>query len=154
MKINITVEIPKKSNIKYEINEKGQLCVDRILFSSYCYPQNYGFIPKTLDDDGDPLDVILIADHSFPSKTIVPSRIIGALEMIDDGEIDHKLIAVIDCDPRYKSINKLEDLDPWLLTEIKDFFSNYKKLENKITKIGDFLDIKKAIQIYNKCLKK
>jgi inorganic pyrophosphatase len=99
--LDVTIEIPKNSNIKYEYDRKtGKISVDRILYGPSVYPQNYGFLPEALDWDGDELDVLVFADQSFQPGIIVPARIVGALEMIDNGETDTKLIAVIDCDPR------------------------------------------------------
>jgi inorganic pyrophosphatase len=99
--LNVTIEIPKHSNVKYEYDRKsGKIFVDRILFGPSVYPQNYGFTPDALDWDGDELDVLVFADQQFQPGIIVPTKIIGAMEMIDNKETDTKLIGVIDCDPR------------------------------------------------------
>lgn len=143
MKENVVVEIPKGSNIKYEI-EKGKLKVDRILYGAYKYPHNYGYFENTLDWDGDPLDALIISDHSFLPKTEVPVKIIGAMKMIDDGETDTKLICVIDVDPRFNHINSLDNLEPHILKEIKDFFENYKNLQKKKVLISGFENIEFA----------
>ena len=106
MKLNVTIEIPKNSKIKYEYDRKtNQISVDRILYGSSAYPMNYGFIKEALDWDGDELDALIVSDQEFLPGVIVPVRVIGAMEMIDGGETDTKLITVIDCDPRYKHIN-------------------------------------------------
>lgn len=153
MKLNVTIEIPKKSNVKYEFDRKTkQISVDRILFGTEVYPQNYGFIKEALDWDGDELDVLVISDHSFMPGVIVPTRIIGAMEMIDDGETDTKLIGVIDCDPRYKNINKLSDVSEHTLKEIKNFFETYKLLQNKNVTIKGFKDEKWAEKEYHECV--
>ncbi|AJQ45292.1 inorganic pyrophosphatase [Ureaplasma diversum] len=139
MKLNVTIEIPKHSNIKYEYDRKTkQIVVDRILYGSMVYPQNYGFIADALDFDGDELDILVIADQAIAPGISVPVRIVGAMEMIDGGETDTKLLGVIDCDPRYSQINKFADIPTHLLFEIKDFFENYKNLQNKKVEILGF----------------
>lgn len=153
MKLNVTIEIPKKSNVKYEYDRKTkQISVDRILFGTEVYPHNYGFIKEALDWDGDELDALVIADQSFLPGVIVPVRIIGAMEMIDDGETDTKLISVIDCDPRYKHINNLNDLGEHNLKEIQNFFETYKLLQNKKVVIKGFKDSAWATKEYNECV--
>lgn len=153
MKLNVTIEIPKKSNVKYEFDRKTkQISVDRILFGSESYPQNYGFIKEALDWDGDELDALVISDHSFMPGVIVPVRLIGAMEMIDDGETDTKLITVIDCDPRFKNINSLNDVAPHTLKEIQGFFEGYKKLQNKNVVVKGFKDASWAIKEYEECV--
>ncbi len=145
MKENVIIEIPKGSNIKYEI-EDGKVKVDRILFGSMSYPMNYGFFENTLDWDGDPLDVLVISDHSFGVGVEVPVRILGAVKMIDGGETDTKLIAVIDVDPRYANIKTMEDVEEHRIKEVVDFFENYKNLQNKEVRIDGIegLDYAKA----------
>ncbi|MGL4950317.1 MAG: inorganic diphosphatase [Mycoplasma sp.] len=151
--LNVTIEIPKNSKIKYEFDRKtGQISVDRILVGPSGYPQNYGFVREALDWDGDELDVLLISDQEFLPGVNVPTRIIGAMEMIDGGETDTKLIGVIDCDPRYSHIKKMEDLNQHLLLEIKDFFQTYKNLSNKKVEIKGFQDLKWATAEYNECV--
>ncbi|MGL4768945.1 MAG: inorganic diphosphatase [Mycoplasmoidaceae bacterium] len=153
MKINVTVEIPKNSKIKYEYDRKTKnIIVDRILYGSAPYPINYGFISKTLDWDGDELDAMIIADQEFMPGSIVPVRVLGAMEMIDNGETDTKLITVIDCDPRYNNILKIDDLNDHLLKEIQDFFINYKNLQEKKVLIKGFKSYEWAIKEYNICV--
>ncbi len=144
MKENVIIEIPKGSNIKYEI-EDGKIKVDRILFGSMSYPMNYGFFENTLDWDGDPLDVLVISDHSFGVGVEVPIRILGAVKMIDGGETDTKLIAVIDVDPRYQNIKTINDVDEHRLKEVVDFFENYKNLQNKEVKINGIEGLEYAV---------
>lgn len=152
--LNAIIEIPKNSKIKYEYNrETGQIVVDRILYGSSGYPLNYGFIKEALDWDGDELDVLIIADQEFIPGTIVPVRVLGAMEMIDGGETDTKLLGVIDCDVRYKDINNLDDVNKHLLLEIKDFFENYKNLQKKEVIIKGFKDQKWAVKEYEECCK-
>lgn len=153
MKLNVTIEIPKKSNVKYEYDRKTkQILVDRILFGTEVYPQNYGFIKEALDWDGDELDALVISDHSFMPGVVVPVRVIGAMEMIDDGETDTKLITVIDCDPRFKNINKLSDVSEHTLKEIQNFFETYKLLQNKKVVIKGFKDEIWAEKEYLECV--
>ena len=95
------------------------------------YPHNYGFLKEALDYDGDELDVLVFADQAFQPGIKVPARILGAMKMIDGGETDTKLLAVIDVDPRYKHINTFKDIPLHWLAEVQDFFENYKNLQNK-----------------------
>lgn len=144
MKDKIIIEIPKGSNIKYEI-EDGKVKVDRILFGAMNYPANYGFFENTLDWDGDPLDALVISDHSFMPGVEIPIRILGAIKMIDGGETDTKIIGVIDVDPRFKNIKTLDDVEQHILDEYKDFFENYKNLQNKKVKINGFEGLEYAM---------
>lgn len=153
MKIEVTIEIPKHSNVKYEYDRQTKsIKVDRILFGSEVYPQNYGFLPEALDWDGDELDIFVLSDQSFMPGVKVPARIIGAMEMIDSGETDTKLIGVIDCDPRYSHINSINDINEHLLKEISNFFQNYKILQNKKVVVKGFKDKAWAINEYNECV--
>ncbi len=147
MKLNAIIEIPKGSNIKYEL-EDGKIKVDRILFGSMRYPLNYGFFENTLDWDGDPLDALVLADQEFMPGVEVPIRILGAVKMIDGGETDTKIIGVIDVDPRYEHVKTLEDVPAHLLKEVKDFFENYKNLQNKEVRIDGFEGLDYAVAEY------
>ena len=148
----VTIEIPKNSNIKYEYDRKtNRIIVDRILHGATIYPQNYGFIENTLDWDGDELDVLVIADQSFIPGVQVPTRIIGAVEMIDSGDTDTKLIGVIDCDPRYSHIKKLSDISNHLLLEIEDFFQIYKRIQKKTITVKGFRDEEWAVEEFKTC---
>jgi len=151
--LDVTIEIAKNSKIKYEFDRKNnEIRVDRILYGSSSYPQNYGFIKNALDWDGDELDVVLFADQEFQPGVVVPTRIVGAMDMIDGNETDTKLIGVIDCDPRYDHIEDLKDIPNHLLKEIQDFFENYKNLQNKKVIINGFKDKKWAIEVYHECV--
>lgn len=151
--LNITIEIPKHSNVKYEYDRKTkQITVDRILYGPNYYPQNYGFIKEALDWDGDELDCLVISDQPFISGVIVPTRIIGAMGMIDNGETDTKLIGVIACDPRYEHIKDLKDVSKHLLDEIQNFFETYKLLQKKSVVITGFKDANWALQEYQECV--
>ncbi|ADK86747.1 inorganic diphosphatase [Mycoplasmoides pneumoniae] len=151
--IDVTVEIPKSSKIKYEYDRKtSQIRVDRILFGSESYPQNYGFIANTLDWDGDELDCFIFADQAFLPGVVVPTRIVGALEMVDDGELDTKLLGVIDCDPRYKEINSVNDLPKHRVDEIIGFFKTYKLLQKKEVIIKGVQSLEWAKKEYQVCV--
>jgi inorganic pyrophosphatase len=140
--LDVTIEIPKDSKVKYEYDRQTkQIRVDRILYGANAYPQNYGFIPEALDWDGDELDVLVYAQQSFSPGTIVPTRILGAMEMIDDGETDTKLIGVIAVDPRFANKTSLKDLPEHTLKEIKNFFETYKLLQNKKVIVKGFKDV-------------
>ncbi len=152
--VNVVIEIPKNSNIKYEYNRSnGQISVDRILYGPSVYPENYGFIRDALDWDGDELDILVIADQSFMPGIEVPTRILGAMKMIDSGETDTKLIGVIDCDPRFKIYKSLDDIPQHKLFVIRDFFETYKRLQKKEVKVGEFKDTKWAIEELAECKK-
>ncbi len=151
--LNITIEIPKNSKVKYEYDrETGNIQVDRILYGPSAYPQNYGFIKEALDWDGDELDALVIADQEFLPGVSLKARVLGAMEMIDGGETDTKLITVIDCDPRYSHIKTLKDVPNHLLLEIKDFFETYKNLQNKSVVIKGFKDFDWAKKEYEECV--
>lgn len=152
MTIDVTIEIPKHSNVKYEYDrETKAIKVDRILYGSEMYPQNYGFIPEALDWDGDELDIFVLADQSFMPGVQIPARIIGAMEMVDNGETDTKLIGVIACDPRYDHIKTLQDVNEHLLKEMSNFFQNYKILQNKKVVVKGFKDVQWALKEYEEC---
>lgn len=151
--VNVTIEIPKNSNVKYEFDRAtGKISVDRILYGPSVYPENYGFIPNALDWDGDELDVLVIADQAFMPGIVVPTRIVGAMTMIDGGETDTKLIGVIDCDPRYKDIQNLMDVPEHKLLVIKDFFETYKRLQKKSVEVGEFKDTQWALRELDECI--
>lgn len=152
MVLKVTIEIPKHSNIKYEYNRFDQKWyVDRILYGAEVYPQNYGFLADALDYDGDELDVLVIANQPLMCGVIVKTRIIGALEMLDENETDTKLIGVIDCDPRWNEVTSIKNVPNHLLKEIKAFFENYKKLQNKKVVVNQFCDIEWAQKEYLTC---
>jgi len=142
--INVIIEVPLHSNIKYEINkEAGIVEVDRMMYSAMSYPANYGFVPKTLSDDGDPADVLVITDAVLVPGCLIKSKLIGVLIMEDESGIDEKLIAVPSAkvDPVMAEVNSLDDLPQHLLKKIKNFFETYKMLEpNKWVKVKEFKD--------------
>ena len=130
------VEIPLGSNVKYELDkESGMLRVDRVLYSAVYYPANYGFIPRTLGADGDPLDVLILCQEAVAPLTIVQVRTIGMMTMLDAGEEDHKIITVATGDPEYEHYWEASELPPHKLAMVKRFFLDYKKLEGKQVKV-------------------
>ncbi|WP_129622011.1 inorganic diphosphatase [Mesomycoplasma conjunctivae] len=151
--INVDIEISAKSNIKYEFDRKSQkLVVDRILRGEFVYPANYGSIESTLDWDGDELDVLVYSNQSFMPGVRLQARIVGAMQMIDDGEIDTKLIAIHHDDYRFDHIQKLEDLPQEWLDSVRYFFSNYKNWKRVgITSVSGFQNTEWALQELKEC---
>ncbi|KAF2564631.1 hypothetical protein F2Q70_00016665 [Brassica cretica] len=144
---NVVVEISKGSKVKYELDKKtGLIKVDRILYSSVVYPHNYGFIPRTLCEDNDPLDVLVIMQEPVLPGCFLRARAIGLMPMIDQGEKDDKIIAVCVDDPEYKHYTDIKELPPHRLTEIRRFFEDYKKNENKEVAVNDFLPNGPAVE--------
>ena len=137
--VNVIIEIPKGSRVKYELDkETGLIQFDRVVYSPMHYPANYGFVPRSLWDDGDPLDVLVLAHEEIVPAALVEARVIGVLDMIDGGEGDAKVLAVPVTDPRFNNTKDISDLEPHLLDEIKHFFSVYKQLQKKEVEVGDW----------------
>tara|TARA_B100001175_G_scaffold317660_1_gene335537 strand:- start:929 stop:1411 length:483 start_codon:yes stop_codon:yes gene_type:complete len=152
--IDMIVEIPYNSKIKYEFDNKLQkMRVDRILNTSMLYPGNYGYIPKTLSGDGDPLDVLLITEYPILPGSIIRARIIGVLLTTDEKGNDEKIIAVptSDVDSNYENIHNLNDLSSITLKKIKHFFNHYKDNDkNKWVKVNQFDNALNAYNIYHR----
>jgi inorganic pyrophosphatase len=156
--INVFVEIPQGSSIKYELDKQsGVIMVDRFNYTSMTYPFNYGFIPQTKAEDGDPIDVLVLSSQSVAPGTVIPSRPIGMLEMEDEAGIDTKIIAVptAKVDPFFQHINDITDIDKATTAKIKHFFDHYKEIEpGKWVKTKNFLDKKMAEETIKKALVK
>ena len=150
--VDALIEIPLGSKNKYELDEStGRIRLDRVLYAAMIYPAEYGIIENTLAPDGDPLDILVIcSDPTFPG-CIVPARVLGYLDMEDDGKLDYKLISVVDCDPRYNDVTELEHLSPFVLKEIENFFSNYKLLQGITVKVGRYHNKSEALKIIEEC---
>lgn len=145
------IEVPKGSQIKYELDKKsGLVKVDRILYSAVHYPANYGFIPQTYCADNDPLDILVLGQASVSPLCIMRARPIGVMKMIDGGVEDDKIIAIHEDDPQYNCYHHIDDLPPHTLKTLQRFFEDYKILENKEVKIESFLGPKEAEKILNK----
>ena len=146
--VNAIVEIPKGSNHKYEYDpEYDQFVLDRSLMSAMVYPANYGFISSTLADDGDALDILVLAGEPIDKGTIVPTRVIGALHMIDNGEVDYKLIGVPVRSYSKQHIQTFDDIDPLLLDVIENFFQHYKELEGKKVELKGWIEQAETFKI-------
>lgn len=148
------IEISKGSSCKYELDKKtGMLRLDRILYTATHYPQNYGFIPRTYADDGDPLDVLVLCSEQIVPMTLVQVYPIGAMRMIDGGKLDDKIIAIPFSDPTHQGVKSIDELPPHIFDEIMHFFSVYKQLENKQTAVKSLFDRDEAIEIIRQAIK-
>ncbi len=133
------IEIPMGSSVKYELDKHtGLLRLDRVLYSAVYYPANYGFIPQTLAEDDDPLDVLVLCQEAVAPLTLVAARAIGLMTMVDSGKKDHKILAVAVDDPEFNSFHEANELPPHRLTMLRRFFQDYKKLEGKAVEVEEF----------------
>ena len=147
------VEISKGSKKKYELDkETGLIILDRVLYTSTHYPMNYGFIPRTLGDDGDPLDVLVLCTEALEPLTLVRCYPIGVMYMTDGGAGDEKIIAIPWADPTYQSYAEISNLPKHIFDEIRHFFTVYKDLEGKKTAVKEFGGAAEAIEVIQECI--
>jgi inorganic pyrophosphatase len=146
--VNALIEIPQGSRAKYEIDKpSGLLRLDRVIYSSFYYPTNYGFIPRTYGGDKDPLDILVLSSISIQPLCLVTAKVIGVMQMVDSGEADDKIIAVAANDPSINYLNNIEELPKHFFEELRQFFEEYKKLEKKTVVIDKFQDRATALNI-------
>ncbi len=155
--INVLIEIPKDSSIKYELDkESGIIFVDRFLHTAMKFPTNYGFVPNTQADDGDPLDVMVLSEYSVAPGTVIPSVVIGMLEMEDEAGIDTKILAVpeMKIDPFFGEYKDITDIPQAIKNKLKHFYENYKSLEpGKWVKLKEWKNKQTALEAVRKALK-
>lgn len=143
--MNVIVEIPKYSKNKYEIDkETGIIALDRVMHSAQDYPFDYGFVPQTLYDDGDALDVVLITTYPLAPGILLKARPVAIMEMVDGGERDDKVVAVPVDDPRFDAVRDISDLNAHFQKEMSHFFETYKKVQNKEVSVGAWHGAKEA----------
>jgi len=137
--MNVIIEIPRGSQNKYEIDkETGLIALDRVSHTAQGYPFDYGFVPQTLWDDGDALDVVLLTTHPLLPGILVRARPVAILPMVDGGEADEKVIAVPSDDPRFADVQDLADINKHTLKEIAHFFLTYKQIQKKEVSLGEY----------------
>lgn len=143
--VEALIEIPAGSQNKYEFDkERGVLRLDRVLYSPVHYPTDYGYIPETLEEDGDPIDILVMVTNPTVPGCIIDARVVGVLAMEDDKGVDNKLLGVPVKDPRFDGYRDLSDVPPHVLREIEHFFQTYKDLEGKTTTIRGWKDAEEA----------
>ncbi len=147
------IEIPMGSSVKYELDkETGLLRLDRILYSAVFYPANYGFIPQTLAEDDDPIDVLVMCQEPVAPLTLVQARAIGLMTMMDSGKKDHKILAVALHDPEYNQFREATELPAHRLTMLRRFFQDYKTLEGKAVEVDEMEPAKASVSVIEDAL--
>jgi len=147
------IEIPKGSSNKYELDKStGMIKIDRVLSSAVYYPANYGFVPQTLAEDNDPLDVLVFCTEKIPPLCMCDARAIGVMTMIDDGEPDHKIVAVLCNDPEFAEFHKASDFSQYTLRMMRRFFEDYKTLEGKEVEVDEIMPAEVADAIIEDAL--
>ncbi len=150
-KMNVIIEINKGSKNKYEIDkETGLIMLDRAMYTTQDYPFDYGFVPQTLWDDGDPLDVLVLTTNPLAPGILVKVRPVAVVNMIDDGESDAKVIAVPVKDPRWDDVKDLKDINKHTLKEIEHFYKTYKNLQDKVVEINGIDGADKAKEAFER----
>ena len=147
------IEIPLGSNVKYELDKPtGLIKVDRILYSAVYYPANYGFIPQTLAEDDDPLDVLVLCQESVVPLTVMQARAIGLMTMTDMGKTDHKIIAVSTSDPEFSTYHQAAGMPQHRLLMVRRFFQDYKILEQKSVEVEEIQPAEAALPVIEDAL--
>jgi len=150
---SVVIEIPFGSSVKYELDkESGLIKLDRVLYSAVYYPANYGFIPQTLAEDDDPLDVLVLCQEAVVPLTLIHSRAIGLMTMIDGGKKDHKIIAVATQDPEFNSYREAGEMPEHRLSMLRRFFLDYKQLEGKAVEVDEISPAKHTYAIIEDAL--
>jgi inorganic pyrophosphatase len=151
--VNALIEISEGSRTKYEIDKTtGLLKLDRVIYSSFHYPVNYGFIPQTLGHDGDPLDILVLCSESIQPMCLVEAKVIGYMQMINTGDLDDKIISVASKDPSVNHIDDISGLPEHFIAVLKNYFQQYKVLENKKVEIDKFQDKEAAYKVINESI--
>ena len=147
------IEIPFGSSVKYELDKtSGLIKLDRVLYSAAYYPANYGFIPQTLAEDDDPLDVLVFCQETVVPLTLIHARTIGLMTMLDAGKKDHKIIAIATEDPEFNSYREATEMPPHRLTMLRRFFQDYKQLEGKAVEVDEIQPAKVAYPVIEDAL--
>jgi inorganic pyrophosphatase len=147
------VEIPLGSSVKYKLDKQsGLIRVDRLLYSAVYYLANYGFIPQTLAEDDDPLDVLVLSQEAVAPLTVIPARPIGLMTMMDTGKKDHKIIAVATGDPEFNAYHAAGELPQHRLRVLRRFFQDYKQLENKVVEVEEIAPVEMAYPVIEDAL--
>lgn len=153
--VNVIIEISQGSKCKYEVDKTtGLLKLDRVIYSSFHYPVNYGFIPQTLGEDHDPLDILVLCSEELRPLCLVNATVIGNMQMIDNGEEDDKIIAVATHDPTVNHMKTIHDLPPFFINVLKNYFEQYKVLEEKVVLIDEFQEKEVATRIINESIER
>lgn len=151
----VVIEIPTGSSVKYELDKRtGLLRMDRVLYSAVYYPANYGFIPQTLAEDDDPLDVLVLCQQSVDPLTLLEARAIGLMTMIDNGKQDHKILAVALGDPEYSGFCDIKQLPTHRLSMLRRFFQDYKTLEQKLVEVDELQSASAAVPVIDDALRR
>jgi inorganic pyrophosphatase len=152
-KVMSIIEIPANTRAKYELDkDSGMLLLDRVIYSSMYYPTNYGFIPRTYCDDQDPLDILVLSQIEIVPMCMVEAKVIGVMQMVDGGEMDDKIIAVAANDMSVAHFNDVSELPEFWKKEMRNFFEDYKKLENKTVDVEEFQGREKAMEIVQQAM--
>jgi inorganic pyrophosphatase len=149
------IEIPLGSSVKYELDKaSGLIKMDRVLYSAVYYPANYGFIPQTLAEDDDPLDVLVLSQVSVAPLTLMHARAIGLMTMVDAGKKDHKIIAVATGDPEFSAYHEAEEMPPHRLLMVRRFFQDYKQLEGKVVEVDEIQSAERSFPVIEDSLER